>query len=68
MSLRICRDYDELVVGGIYVDDLMTAGTSAAAVQWIFEVNYLQIIHLGRVHKVLGIRRKLSNDGGYHID
>ena len=50
MCLYFRRDEEELVVVGVYVDVLLAAGTSAAAVEKLFEgLATLQIKDLGRV-------------------
>ena len=63
------RDDGELVVVGVYVDDLLATGTSAAAVKKLFEgLKTLQIKDLGHVHKFLGMRVEITEDYGYRID
>ena len=53
MCLYFRRDDEELVVVGVYVDDLLAVGTSAAAVEKLFEVlAKLQIKDSGCVHKL----------------
>ena len=69
ICLYFRHDDEELVVVGEYVDDLLAAGTSAAAVEKLFEgLAPLQIKDLGRVHKFLGMRVELGDDGSYLID
>uniref|UniRef100_A0AAV1VG86 Reverse transcriptase Ty1/copia-type domain-containing protein n=1 Tax=Peronospora matthiolae TaxID=2874970 RepID=A0AAV1VG86_9STRA len=51
------RDGDDLVVVGVYVDDLLATGTSAAAVERFFaSLASLSIKDLGRVSMFLGMR------------
>ena len=68
--LVFLADDDELVVVvGTYVDDLLATGASAAAVERLFEgLKTLQMKDVGRVHKFLGIRVELAENGGYRID
>ena len=69
MCLYFRRDDGELVVVGVYVDDLLATGTSAAAVKKLFEgLKTLQIKDLGHVHKFLGMRVEITEDYGYRID
>uniref|UniRef100_A0AAV1T2Z2 Reverse transcriptase Ty1/copia-type domain-containing protein n=1 Tax=Peronospora matthiolae TaxID=2874970 RepID=A0AAV1T2Z2_9STRA len=51
------RDGDDLVVVGVYVDDLLATGTSAAAVERFFaSLASLSVKDLGCVSKFLGMR------------
>uniref|UniRef100_A0AAV1UMW7 Uncharacterized protein n=1 Tax=Peronospora matthiolae TaxID=2874970 RepID=A0AAV1UMW7_9STRA len=69
MCLYHKRDGEELVVVGVYVDDLLATGTSVAAVESFFaSLASLSIKDLGHVHKFLGMRVELGSDGAYRID
>ena len=69
MFLNHKRDGDELVVVGVYIDDLLATGTSVAAVKSFFASSKsLSIKDLGHVHKFLGMRVELESDGAYRID
>ena len=69
MCLYHKRDGGELVVVGVYVDDLLATCTSVAAVERFFaSLASLSIKDLGHVHKFLGMRVELGNDGAYLID
>ena len=63
------RDGDDLVVVGVYVDDLLATGTSVAAVERVFEIlSSLSIKDLGRVSKFLGMRVTHSGQRGYTFE
>ena len=63
------RDGDDLVVVGVYVDDLLATGTSVAAVERFFaSLASLSIKDLGRVSKFLGMRVTHNGQNGYTID
>ena len=63
------RDCEDLVVVGVYVDNLLATGTSAAAVDRFFtSLASLSIKDFGRVSKFLGMRVTLNGDGGYTLD
>ena len=69
MWLYHTRDGDELVVIGVYVDDLLATGTRIAVVESFFSsLASLSIKYLGNAHKFLGMRVKLGSDGAYRID
>ena len=69
MCLYFRRDYGELVVVGVYVDDWLATGKIAVALEKLFEgLKTLHIIDLGHMHKFLGMRVELTDDGGYRID
>lgn len=69
MCLYFRRDSEDLVVVGVYVDILLATRTSAAAVEKLLEgLAKLQINDLSHVHKFLGMRDDLCDDGGYRID
>uniref|UniRef100_A0AAV1T9S2 Uncharacterized protein n=1 Tax=Peronospora matthiolae TaxID=2874970 RepID=A0AAV1T9S2_9STRA len=60
---------DDLVVVGVYVNDLLATGTSAAAVERFFaSIASLSIKDLGRVSKFLGMRVTHSGQNGYTLD
>ena len=69
MCLYHKREGGELVVVGVYADDLLVTGTSVAAVEYFF-VSFasLSIKDLGYVNKFLGMRVELGSDGAYRID
>uniref|UniRef100_A0AAV1TQJ1 Reverse transcriptase Ty1/copia-type domain-containing protein n=1 Tax=Peronospora matthiolae TaxID=2874970 RepID=A0AAV1TQJ1_9STRA len=63
------REGADLVVVGVYVDDLLATGTSAAAVESLFEsLASLSIKDLGQVSKFLGMRVQLASEGGHKLD
>uniref|UniRef100_A0AAV1T191 Integrase catalytic domain-containing protein n=1 Tax=Peronospora matthiolae TaxID=2874970 RepID=A0AAV1T191_9STRA len=63
------REGADLVVVGVYVDDLLATGTSAAAVEILYEsLASLSIKDLGQVSKFLGMRVQLACEGGYKLD
>uniref|UniRef100_A0AAV1TB36 Reverse transcriptase Ty1/copia-type domain-containing protein n=1 Tax=Peronospora matthiolae TaxID=2874970 RepID=A0AAV1TB36_9STRA len=63
------REGDDLVVVGVYVDDLLATGTSAAAVERFFaSLASLSIKDLGRVSKLLGMRVTHNGQNGYTLD
>ena len=63
------RDGDELVVIGVYVDDLLASRTSIAAVESFFtSLASLSIKDLGHVHKFLGMPEELGSEGSCRID
>uniref|UniRef100_A0AAV1T269 Reverse transcriptase Ty1/copia-type domain-containing protein n=1 Tax=Peronospora matthiolae TaxID=2874970 RepID=A0AAV1T269_9STRA len=63
------RDGDDLVVVGVYVDDLLATGTSAAAVERFFaSLASLSIKDLGRVSNFLGMRATHNGKNGYTLD
>ena len=69
MCLYYKRDGTELVIVGVYVDDLLATGTSAAVVEDFFaELKTLSIKDLGRVSKFLAMRIELSAIGSYRLD
>ena len=69
MCLYHKRDGDELVVVGVYVDDMLATGTSVAVVERFFEsLKSLSIKDLGHVPKFLEMRVELGSDGVYRID
>ena len=69
MCLYHKREGSELVVVGVYVDDLLVTGTSVAAVENFFvSLASLSIKDLGYVNKFLGMRVELGSDGAYRID
>ena len=61
MYLYHRRDGDELVVVGVYVDDLLATGTSVEAVECFFtSLGKLSIKDQDHVHKFLGMRVELG--------
>ena len=63
------KEDEYLVVVGVYVDDLLTTGTSVEAVERLFEsLSSLSIKDLGRVSKFLGMRVNLDDTGKYTLD
>lgn len=69
MGLYWKKDGRDLVIVGVYVDDLLATGTDAAAVDRFFtSLGSLSIKDLGAVIKFLGMRVEIDNDGGYIID
>ena len=63
------KEDEDLVVVGVYVDDLLTTGTSVEAVERLFEsLSSLSIKDLGRVSKFLGMRVNLDDTGKYTLD
>uniref|UniRef100_A0AAV1U9U6 Reverse transcriptase Ty1/copia-type domain-containing protein n=1 Tax=Peronospora matthiolae TaxID=2874970 RepID=A0AAV1U9U6_9STRA len=62
-------DNGNLVVFGVYIDDLLATGTSVADVESFFaSLASLSIKGLGRAHKFLWMRVKLGIDGANRID
>ncbi|CAI5708159.1 unnamed protein product [Peronospora effusa] len=62
-------DDGQLVVVGVYVDDLLATGTDAAAVDRFFDqLGSLSIKDLGTVSKFLGMRVEIDGDGTYVLD
>uniref|UniRef100_A0AAV1VA15 Reverse transcriptase Ty1/copia-type domain-containing protein n=1 Tax=Peronospora matthiolae TaxID=2874970 RepID=A0AAV1VA15_9STRA len=58
----------ELVIVGVYVDDLLATGTDAAAVDRFFvKLGSLSIKDLGTFNKFLGMRVTIDTSGGYVI-
>ena len=69
MCLYWKKDGRDLVIVGVYVDDLLATGTNAPAVDRFFaSLGSLSIKDLGAVNKFLGMRVKIDNDGSYIID
>ena len=65
MRLYWKRDEKDIVVVGVYVDDLLVIGTDAAAVDRCFEgLSSLSIKNLEQVSKFLGMRVVLNDGGG----
>ena len=69
----ICLYYQvecgQLVIVGVYVDDLLATGTDAAAVDRFFvKLGSLSIKDLGTVSKFLGMRVTIDNSAGYVLD
>ena len=63
------RDGADLVVVGVYVDDLLATGKSAAAVDRFFHsLTSLSMKDFGQVSKFLGMRVQRDGEGGYKID
>uniref|UniRef100_A0AAV1TI68 Uncharacterized protein n=1 Tax=Peronospora matthiolae TaxID=2874970 RepID=A0AAV1TI68_9STRA len=63
------HDGDDLVVVGVYVDDLLATGKSAAAVERFFaSLASLSINDLDRVSKFLGMRVTHNGQNGYTLD
>ena len=59
----------QLVIVGVYVDDLLATGTDAAAVDHFFvKLGSLSIKDLGTVINFLGMRVTIDNSGGYVLD
>ena len=59
----------QLVIVGVYVDDLLATGTDAAAVDRFFvKLGSLAIKYLVTVSKYLGMRVTIDNSGGYVLD
>ena len=59
----------ELVVVGVYVDDLLATGTSVAAVGSFFTIlASLSIKDVGHLHRFLGMQLELGSDGMYRTD
>lgn len=57
MCLYWKKDGEDLVVVGVYVDDLLATGTNAAAVDRLFDsLTSLSIKDLGLVSKILGAK------------
>ena len=69
MCLYHKRDRGELVVVDVYVDNLLAAGTSVAAVESFFvSLASLSVKDLGQVKKFLGMRVVLGSNNAYRID
>ncbi|CAI5716713.1 unnamed protein product [Peronospora effusa] len=69
MCLYWKQDGSDLVVVGVYVDDLLATGTIAAAVDRFFtSLGSLSIKDLGPVTKFLGMRVAVDDDSSYVID
>lgn len=63
------QDGDDLVVVGVYVDDLLATDTSAEAVDRLFEsLGSLSIEDLERTSRFFGVRIKLDGDRRYTLD
>uniref|UniRef100_A0AAV1UKL9 Reverse transcriptase Ty1/copia-type domain-containing protein n=1 Tax=Peronospora matthiolae TaxID=2874970 RepID=A0AAV1UKL9_9STRA len=63
------RDGNDLVVVGVYVDDLLATRTSAAAVERFFaSLSSLSNKDLGRVSEFLGMRVTHNGQNGYTLD
>uniref|UniRef100_A0AAV1TTB1 Reverse transcriptase Ty1/copia-type domain-containing protein n=1 Tax=Peronospora matthiolae TaxID=2874970 RepID=A0AAV1TTB1_9STRA len=63
------RDGDDLVVAGVYVEDLLATGTSAAAAERFFaSLASLSIKDLGRASKSLGMRVTHNGQNGHTLD
>jgi hypothetical protein len=59
----------DIVVVGIYVDDILATGTKKKLVDKFFEdAKQMDIKYLGEVNKLLGIRVTKSDDGGIWLD
>ncbi|CAI5732632.1 unnamed protein product [Peronospora farinosa] len=68
MCLYWKQDGSDLVVVGVYVDDLLETGTYAAAVNRFFTSLAMSIKDLGPVNNFLGMRVAVDDDGSYVID
>ena len=63
------HDDKDIVVVGVYVDDLLVIGTNVAAVDCFFKgLSSLSIKDLSQVSNFLGMRVVLNEDGGYLLD
>ena len=63
------KDGKDLVIVGVYVDDLLVTGTDTADVDRFFAgLGSLAINDLGAVHKFLGMQVIMEDDGSYLID
>ena len=59
----------QVLVLGVYVDDLLVTGTDQSAVDGLFgELGSLSIKDLGRARKFLGMRISYDDDKGYTFD
>ena len=66
MCLYWKRDGKDIVVVGVYVNDLLVTGRNVATVDCFLEgLSSLSIKNLGQVSKFLGMRVVLNEDGGY---
>ena len=69
----MCRywkvDDVQLVVLGVYVDDLLTMGTDAAAIDRFFtKLDRISIKDFGVVSKFLGMHYVIEEDSSYALD
>ncbi|POM77293.1 LOW QUALITY PROTEIN: Integrase catalytic core protein [Phytophthora palmivora] len=68
MCVYFRRKDGVLLVVGVYVDDLLVAGTKQEAVDAFFaELASLSVKKLGCAHKFLGIRVTYDKDAGYDL-
>jgi hypothetical protein len=59
----------DIIVVGIYVDDILVTGTRKQVVDDFFEdAKQMEIKYLGKVNKFLGIRVSQDEDGGMWLD
>jgi hypothetical protein len=59
----------DIIVVGIYVDDILATGTRKQVVDDFFEdAKQMEIKYLGKVNKFLGIRVSQDEDGGMWLD
>ncbi|GAB9471215.1 unnamed protein product, partial [Globisporangium polare] len=69
MCLYFRRDGDDVVVVGVYVDDLLVTATRRDLVRQFFaSMATLSIKNLGPVSKFLGMRVERAEGGGYSLD
>uniref|UniRef100_A0AAV1UC00 Reverse transcriptase Ty1/copia-type domain-containing protein n=1 Tax=Peronospora matthiolae TaxID=2874970 RepID=A0AAV1UC00_9STRA len=69
MCLYRKQDDEDVVVAGVYVDNLLATGTSVVAVDHFFaSLGSLSIKDFSRVLKFLGMRVALDGDGFYIMD
>ena len=69
MCLYYQVECGQLVIVGVYVDDLLATGMDAAAVDRFFvKLGSLSIKDLGTVSKFLGMRVTIDNSGGYVLE
>ncbi|KAG3233082.1 hypothetical protein PI124_g21839 [Phytophthora idaei] len=69
MCVYYRRDGDEILIVGVYVDDLLVTGTAQTAVDAFFgELSELVVKGLGEAHKFLGMRITYGEVEGYDLD